>query len=230
MARKKVVHPLLVAALLAVGAVLVALLAQHPLGFLERQVTEVKYALRGPIEPDSNIALVYVDDRALRSLGWPVRRNFHALMIAALAELHVRAIGVDVIFEDRRVEYPEYDNLLASVARSAGMVVLPIYFDRLVDTAPETDTVGAGGPVVTLVGRVGRGAHLPYPALREAVPRLGHAHMEAGERIPLAIGWERELILPFALELVRSYLDGQRPAGERPRDSPGLARGDLLRQ
>jgi DNA-binding NtrC family response regulator/CHASE2 domain-containing sensor protein len=211
MAGKTVVRPLLAAPVLALAGVLVALLAQPGLGFLERQATRAKYALRGPIAADSNI-VIYIDDLAVRSLGWPVRRNFHALMIAALAELGARAIGVDVIFEDPRPEYPEYDDLLASVARSAGTVVLPVYFDQLVQSSPEADVAespGTEGPVVTLVGRTGRGAHVPYPALRAAVTSTGHAHIDDGERVPLLVDYHSELIPAFGLELVRMYLDGK---------------------
>jgi transcriptional regulator with GAF, ATPase, and Fis domain len=128
-------------------------------------------------------------------------------MIAALADLRARAIGVDVVFEDRRMEYPEYDELLASVARSAGTVVLPVYFDRLIENAPGADT--ADGVMLTAVPWAGRGAHLPYEALREAVPSLGHAHLEGGVRVPLVVEWAGELMPPFALEVVRKFLDGK---------------------
>jgi len=210
MAGKTVVHSLLAAAALAAVGVLIALLLEHPLGFLERQLTQAQYAARGPVEADSNIAIIYIDDLALRSLGWPVRRNFHALMIAALHELRARAIGVDVIFEDPRPEYPEYDALLASIARSAGNVVLPIYFDRLVNSSAEADRAdGSALTVVGSAGLAGRGAHFPYPALREAVPSTGHAHIDAGEHVPLLVEYKRELIPAFALELLRMYLDGK---------------------
>ena len=74
---KAVALPALVAA--AAGLLLVA-----GLPGLEDVVTRGKYAVRGPITADTNIVLVYIDDQAVHTLGWPVRRNFYALMVTVL--------------------------------------------------------------------------------------------------------------------------------------------------
>ena len=112
-----------------------------PLASVEDQFTTLKYRVRGAQPADTNIVIVYIDNEAIRTLGWPVRRNFYALMINTLSALQVKAVGVEIQFEDARLgypEYPEYDDLLASVIASSKNVVLASYFDAVgggVDTA-----------------------------------------------------------------------------------------------
>ena len=59
-------------------------------------------------------------------------------MVSILKELNARAIGIEMLLEDRRPEYPEYDEFLGSVIESAGNVVLTSYFDSL--AAPGSQT------------------------------------------------------------------------------------------
>ncbi|HEX9006955.1 MAG TPA: CHASE2 domain-containing protein, partial [Bacteroidota bacterium] len=101
---------------------------------LEDQLTRFRYGLRGTEHADTNIVLIYVDNEAVKTVGWPVRRNFHALLLHALAELHPRAVGMEIVFEDPRsgyAEFPEYDTLLAATMRQTGCAVLASYFDQI---------------------------------------------------------------------------------------------------
>src|SRR5512141_686550 len=89
---------LAVAGTLAAVAIVAAL--RSPVALMDRQVMALEYKLRGSRAVDSSLVIVYVDDQAIATLGWPVRRNFYALMVRALADLRVRAIGIEVMFED----------------------------------------------------------------------------------------------------------------------------------
>ena len=92
------------------AALAVLILLRSPLGLVEDQITRLRYGVRGSGKADTNIVVIYIDQGALRSLHWPVRRNFYGLMLKALSDLHVRAVGIEAFFEDQNPEYPEYDD------------------------------------------------------------------------------------------------------------------------
>ncbi|RPH35787.1 CHASE2 domain-containing protein, partial [bacterium] len=65
---------------MTMAAVVMVAFLRAPLVPVEDQFTSLKYRVRGTQPADTNIVLVYVDNEAVRTLGWPVRRNFYALM------------------------------------------------------------------------------------------------------------------------------------------------------
>ncbi|MCK5571939.1 MAG: CHASE2 domain-containing protein, partial [Bacteroidetes bacterium] len=199
--------------LTAVSALLLVIL-YTPLTSLDDSLHVMHYRIRGTQPADSTIVLVYIDDESLRSLGWPVKRNFHALMLNVLSELGARAIGVEVVFEDERVEYAEYDDLLETVARAAGNIVLPCYFDALEDSraaARDSRSVPAG-PDERFIGV---GAHFPFPRLRGAVAAVGHVHYTDDGDVPLVIQSDRGRVPAFGLALLQVFSGGNvRYAGE----------------
>jgi DNA-binding NtrC family response regulator/CHASE2 domain-containing sensor protein len=196
----------------AVGAVacILAILLHGPLTGVDAQFASLGYALRGTADADSTVVLVYVDESSIATLGWPVRRNFYALMIKALTDLHVRAVGMEVMFEDENPAYAEYDALLAQVAGSAGNVVVSSYFDRLGDLP---DNAAEGGhrsapPAFPRVGGVelrGSGLHMPYPALLNAAAGVGHLNLVADASSPLFVATRDGVVPSFAVEVLRVY-------------------------
>jgi len=189
--------------------ILVALL-HRPLTSIEHEFTRLKYQVRGERQADSNIVIVYIDNEAIKSLGWPVRRNFYALMVKALNDLHVKAVGIDVQFEDPNIEYPEYDALLANVIASSHNVVLPSYFRSVGTVTRDSDNTvsslaGFSFPNVRGIQRHGTDLHLPLPALRMGAAGIGHANLGEGMDIPPFIDWRSTAVPLFALELLRVY-------------------------
>ena len=122
-------RPLLISISIAFLSLLLVIIL--PLSSVEDQVTALKYHLRGGLQADTTIVIVYIDNDAVKDLGWPVRRNFYALMVKALTELRVRSIGIDVVFEEHNPEFPEYDELFAATIAGSQRVVLSSYFRSL---------------------------------------------------------------------------------------------------
>ena len=109
-----------------------------------------------PAHPD--IAVIAIDDRSIAAIGrWPWRRALHAELLTRIAAQNPRAIGVDVLFSEEELDYPEDDLLLASAMARSGRVVLPLLRR-------------SHGPAGSL-------ADLPLPALAQAAARLGHVHV-----------------------------------------------------
>lgn len=206
-------------AAIACASLVVTLILGSPLNSLEEQVTSVKYSLRGDQHADTNIVIIYIDNEAVKELGWPVRRNFHALMISALADLKVKAIGVNILFENPTLEYPEYDQLLARIVGDARTVVLSSYFDKLVlsgwklarigdedvPLADDDSTRMFDFPLVSDVYRLGDGLHLPMSSLVRAAAGIGHVNIEDDGRISLFVASDQFVIPSLGTEILRVY-------------------------
>jgi CHASE2 domain-containing sensor protein len=185
-------------------------LFRGPLDALEEQATTLKFSLRGTRPADSSIVIVYADQEAIRTLGWPARRNFYALMLKAMADLKVQAVGVEPVFEDRRPEYPEYDELLAWMIAAPGNVVLTGYFDSVASR-------GAAGRVDSIVppleaypgvaGEIpaGAGIHLPLPSLRRVAAGVGHVNIAGNADADIFIRYGNAWIPSFGAEMVRVF-------------------------
>lgn len=191
----------------AVLALLLTIVLHVPFTSLEEGVTAVRYAVRGDHAADTNIVVVYIDDEAIGVMGWPVPRNFHALMVQTLTDLHVRAIGIEPVLDDRRDEYPEYDQVLASVMRSSAPVVMTCYLDSIAH-APFADSVGVPGGLFSYPGvgeppLTGRGLHLPLTVFRDVAAGVGHVNFSGRGAIPIFVSCGTGTVPSFATELAR---------------------------
>jgi DNA-binding NtrC family response regulator/CHASE2 domain-containing sensor protein len=196
-------------------ASLIVFILTGPLTSVENQLTTTRYALRGQIPGDSNIVLVYIDNDAIKALGWPVRRNFYALMVKALTDLQARAIGIDVLFEDGNPQYPEYDELLGTVVGKSGKVVLESYFETL----SESEGLRSGSNQVTplftysgVSGRIFRGArfHAPFAPLSSVAAGIGHGNFLRDADIPVFVASGDSIVPTFGMELLRIALGAPR--------------------
>jgi len=111
----------------------------------------------------AGIAVIAVDDRSIGVIGrWPWRRALHAQLIQNVSRQAPLVIGMDVLFNEEDLDYPEDDLLLADAVAQSGRVVLPVMQRQ--------------GPY-----EPGGGADRPMPALEQAAARLGHVHVAADE-------------------------------------------------
>ncbi len=111
-----------------------------------------------PAHPD--IVLVAIDDRSIAAIGrWPWRRALHAELIHRISAQNPRVIGMDVLFNEEDLDYPEDDALLAHALQQSQRVVLPVL----------RRGYGAGDNSYA--------ADLPWPAFAQAAAGLGHVHV-----------------------------------------------------
>lgn len=112
--------------------------------------------LSRPAHPD--IVIVAIDDRSIAAIGrWPWRRALHAELIHQISAHAPRVIGMDVLFNEEDLDYPEDDMLLAEALDHSTRVVLPVL----------RRSYGLGHGM----------ADLPLPAFASAAARLGHVHV-----------------------------------------------------
>lgn len=202
MIARRGIFPLLITSLL----LLVVFSFRQPLASIEDQVTSMRYGLRGVQRADTNIVIVYIDNDAIPTLGYPVRRNFYALMIKALADLNVRAIGIDVLFEVSNSEYPEYDDLLAHVSGTSGFVVFASYFrtvEKTVSVAGRSTTSSFSYPNVAPLPFHGQELHLPLSPLMSSAAGVGHVNIIGQTAIPALVGCQEGIVTSLGMELIR---------------------------
>ena len=224
-----------------------ALLAIVPTAFrpLDRVFLRAKYSIRGESKIDSSIIIIYFTNEDIAALGGlPLRRSYYALLISALNNLGVKTIGIDIALTEPDFHGDEYDDLLASVMKKSGNVVLSGYFHSVVRS--KTDTTGYTG-IDTIPNRftmerqaspeVSTGVQpvLPIPKLLDAAAGFGHTIIDEDGNIPLLIHTQADRAVPaFAYALLRSALtdvgEGAVEGGEnlaKVYSIPGASNGEV---
>ncbi len=185
----------LLPALFTIPTVLLVVFLRGPLESIESGFTDWKYQWRGERLADTNIVIIYNDDNAVKALGGTIRRNFYSLMVKALTDLKVKAIGIDVFFDSADPVYPEYDDLLARMIGNSGKVVLPSYF-KLV-----------GGPDQDGILR-GEEYHPPFARIAEHAALIGHENLGEHFEVPVVIRIGDSLVPAFGFQLLNLYAGG----------------------
>jgi len=81
------------------------------------------------INPDSNIIILKIDQSDIDNLGgWPLRRNYYALIINELRKLNVKVIGFEVFLSKNYSMQNVYDDLLISEIIKSKNVILSSFF------------------------------------------------------------------------------------------------------
>ena len=202
--------------IIVIGLVFVLLvllqLASGPMHKLEQGLLDVRYHIRGQIPADTNVVILYFDNDDITSLGgWPLKRNYYALLIDVLTKSGVRAIGLDIFFGEHNLEYPEHDNLLAAKAATSQKLVCSSYFRRV--ERSELSSPSLTPEEFPALGKMndppfyGAQLQLPYRELLDSAAGIGHTNVTkgAGSQLPLLIDAGGRTVPAFALEVLRLY-------------------------
>lgn len=187
--------------------------------FLDLRIHDWRYRLRGALPASPRIALVEVDDQTLAAYrAWPLPRETYAILITALEDAGVRAVGFDLLFLGDNGEDSTGDALLASVTAGQGNLVHAMTF------LPEDATLGGGAssnapggealprhgrPVALQTIAAARRVALPYHVLLESADALGHTTVSVDRdgvvrRIPQFIRYGNWAYPSLAIRLVES--------------------------
>ena len=105
-----------------------------------------------------DVVMVVADEASIAAIGrWPWRRALHAKVIQHISGGQPLSIGMDILFTEPDLDYPEDDWLLAQAIADSGRVVLPVM--------PQ--------PYGSSVQPLG----LPLPEFVQAAARLAHTHL-----------------------------------------------------
>ncbi|MBI5216887.1 MAG: sigma 54-interacting transcriptional regulator [Ignavibacteriae bacterium] len=176
-----------------VVAILLSLLAYDIFSGANSALLRQFYRVRGEQPLDSSIVIVYFGNEDIAALGgYPLKRNYYALLVSALHEAGVSAIGFDIAFTNPDREHPEFDNVFATVVKSSGNVVMSGYFASL-------EKGESGSPSFP----VGSQPELPFHELRSSAASIAHTNLNEQLSVPLFVKNGTEMVPALSLELLR---------------------------
>ncbi len=187
-------------------------LGSGPMDKLEQGLLAVRYQVRGQVQADTNVVILYFDNDDISSLdGFPLKRNIYALLIDVLMKSHVKVIAFNILFDEPNPENPEHNKLLAEQAAASGRVVCSSYFGRV-------DTKDLSSPTLTsdqfpALGKMPRPVlyggkiQLPYRELLQSVAGIGHLNTTDGlpSELPLLFDVNGRTVPAFGLEVLRIF-------------------------
>lgn len=208
----------------AIGAGCAALLAALWLAgafdAFDQQFHDLRYRLRGSQPASDRIALVQVDDETIQAYRgeWPLPRSTYAMLVDALSGAGAAATAFDLLFMAEDASDPTGDGLLAAVTREHPTVVHAVSFQRAdaslggQDAGGREDLEGLirhGRPVTRQRLPLASQVSLPYPALLDAAPGLGHTAIVVendgvARRVPLYVRYGDWAYPSLAIRLVES--------------------------
>ncbi|MCC6350497.1 MAG: CHASE2 domain-containing protein [Candidatus Eisenbacteria bacterium] len=214
--------------------------AFHP---FDLRFQDARYRLRGNRPASDRIALVEIDDATLEAYRgeWPLPRSTYAVLIDALEGAGAQAVGFDLLFLGENGADPLSDRLLAAVTGSHENVVHAISFLRddaslggqeAGSAAARAALIRHGRPVTRQRLPLARQVSLPYEALLEASPGLGHTAVAVdgdgvARRVPLFARFGEWAYPSLAIRLVEAAAraDTTLPQFELAEDGIRLHRG-----
>jgi len=187
--------------------------ATELLAGLEGRLLDLRYAVRGPLEPSGSVVVLAIDDVTLERLGgFPLSRAALAKVIDGIGPSNPAVVAFDLLLTGMR----EGDEQLARAFKSIPAPVLAI---SLTDKGPPpsdallNDMRRSAYSVV--VGKPPRGpgsVMAPLPEFSK-LTALGHVNipLDAGgnlRRVPMAMGYSDQLLLPALPVTVARELAG----------------------
>lgn len=203
MAEEKHKHKekLLVTLIIALGAIFIALILGQTTTFLslEHDLLDYRFKMRGSLDiSDSPIIILAIDDQSDESTParWPWPREYFAHVIENLQEAGVKAIGIDVIFEQADFSPGGFES-----------------DQRMADVLSKYDNVMLSGKIMVPPGRVDIQTLVPpYSKFEETGVRWGLVSFDLDEdgfyrRYLVGQKFNDSIYVSFAADLLKIYKD-----------------------
>lgn len=212
---------------LTIAAAYLALRDAPLIGTIEGQTLNLRFRLRGPLPPPTEIVILAIDDRTIDTLRrFPLPRSALAEAVRRLVAANAAVIGMDLLLLEREqpsdgITLGPGDRELHDALRASGRCVLAVAFDfgpasrldgeaaavlgRSALTVVHRSATAADMPVMRATG-----ASLPFAPLREVVAH-GHVNVPADEdgslrHLHLVVEHGEDLIPAFPIEVLRRFL------------------------
>jgi len=141
---------------------------------LETASLDLRFRLRGPIEPGPAVTVVLVDDASLKAYGrWPFSRHLIARAVRRLHDMGAKVVGFDLLFAEP--ESGDSDADLADAISGFGPVLLPLAFAFVGPSSDGPDYLSDSA--YGRFGKSGRAVHFPLEpaAVLPPIETLGRA-------------------------------------------------------
>ncbi|QQS37019.1 MAG: sigma 54-interacting transcriptional regulator [Ignavibacteriales bacterium] len=209
--------------LIIAAIILFHILLSAPLSQFDKVYNDQLFRMRGEVEQDSSIITLFIDDAITDSLGRaPLKWVYYSLLINALSQLEVKAIGLDVVFDSKSPDYPSQTGWILSSVRKSGKVCLGGIFNQIEKHLSEEGTDKKDSATIPLSKNIfysGKNMEVPFSNLLNAAAGFGHLNFEQGiskRNLPLFIVnndtavselYHKSFVPSLSLELARVYFD-----------------------
>jgi serine phosphatase RsbU (regulator of sigma subunit) len=205
-------------------AALAVLVQTDTLRPLDHRCLDVLYRIRGERAASDSIAIIEIDAATVNAYRGPtLPRDAYSLLIKALEDAGVSAIGLDVLFIGESSN-ADHDQLLATVTSQYRNIVNAFSFPQSFAThsaqaerrSDGAEPLHARGIHDTLLAvPIATAVSMPYSMLLEASESLGHVNIAVDSdggirRVPLLMRFEGNLYPALSLALYWNVL-GARP-------------------
>ncbi|UCF63405.1 MAG: sigma 54-interacting transcriptional regulator [bacterium] len=185
---------------------------------------DILFHLRGPRTVSDDIIFVYISQEDIQNLGgWPLSRDYYAYLIHHLRKNSVKAVGIDILFEQPAVRYQEFDDMLATFIQESENLILPFTFAelRIAEGSPEPGDQW-----------IGINPTFPLEKFTAAAAGIGFSNLGKPaliREVPLVATFGDQYFLSFGAELARLF-SGWTPRVFLPvhRDSSNLEQPQIL--
>lgn len=164
---------------------------------------DLQFKIRGERQLADDIVFVFIGDEDIKSLGWPLTRDYYGYMAYILSVAGAKIIGIDILFDGADQRHPEYDTNLAAFLNEAGNVCLPMKFSELADVNKNS---AAGSPFLM------KGSDSTFPLQRFADFTAGMGFSNFGtevfsRKVPLVASTSDSVLLSFGTEMALLFFD-----------------------
>jgi adenylate cyclase len=199
MAKKKHKEKAVISVAISAGALIVALFLGQMTTFLslENNLLDYRFKIRGPLDvSESPIVILAIDDQSDESTPhrWPWPRYYFAHVIENLNRAGVKAIGIDVIFDQPDINGPASDSVFAATLKKYKNVII----------SGKTEATRGPSSQITLV--------YPYDKFVETGVAWGLVSFDLDadgfyRRYLVGQAFNDSIYGSFAVEVLKKYLD-----------------------
>lgn len=174
---------LIIGLLLTMAVTALALIGLPVLDRIEERLLDVRFKVRGPVQPSPAVVIAAIDEKSLAELGrWPWDRAVFARLVDRLTAAGAAVVTFDVML----TEPSPHDQELSQSLNDAGNAILPLVFtfdgEKREVTDPAITSTAYSGTVNADAFRVASpitstGVRIPLPLLASAAMGFGHINM-----------------------------------------------------
>ena len=100
-----------------------------PLQQVDLRFKDIRFRVRGTVQPDQRVIVVAIDGKSVREIGrWPWSREVIARLITGIKEYGAKVAALDIVFSEPQGNGP--DQTLARAVGDSGNVVLGYFFRK----------------------------------------------------------------------------------------------------
>ena len=162
------------------------------------------FKLRGPRQLTDEIIICRINAQDIDSDStWNLSRDHYSDFVRAFSGTNIRAIGIDMLFNQADTSDSATDSTFAATIQSSRRVILPMVFQDLISN----DQIGDKSAQFHL--QSGVRPEYPIEPFRTASAGIGFSNLGDDKpfiKIPLIVETEHDTLLSFGVELARLYM------------------------